>query len=384
MKKANLFLFFNHFEEEHLGKDVFLVPYYMGKCYNMNVSIVFPETKTNKNMPPLIRGVKLIPVCNIQKGKNQVLPFIFFLIRNIKNIDNLMLIHLVPPTALLGILYKIIKPTGFLYVKGDGVGMCSRDLEQRCMKSTQLKDKVIYKMFHSFLKKVNLITVETQKDYESLSERNVYGIDIKHKTKQMQNGFDDDLLSQFRMKALSFEEKEKIILTVGRLGTYPKNTEMLLEAIKRINLRDWKVVLIGPIEQKECCFQKQIDELYLNNPNLVDKVVFLNAIYDKKVLWEWYNKSKIFVMTSLSESFGIVYTEAARFKNYIISTDVGGARDIIEESWGEIINQEDYIALASALQKFIDNDAPLKTKFNELKETDFSWEKKILTSINIS
>ena len=35
------------------------------------------------------------------------------------------------------------------------------------------------------------------------------------------------------------------MITVGRLGTYQKNTEMLLNALDLMELRDWKVYFRG-------------------------------------------------------------------------------------------------------------------------------------------
>ena len=59
----------------------------------------------------------------------------------------------------------------------------------------------------------------------------------------------------------------------------------------------------------------------------------------------YFNRSyraKVFVCTSRWESYGIVLNEAKRFKNYIISTNVGGAADLIEqEKYGSFIKQED-------------------------------------------
>lgn len=60
----NLTLIFKHFEIEHFGKDVFLVPYYLGKQYQCDVTIVYPLTKTNQHFPSEVRGVQLRP----QKG----------------------------------------------------------------------------------------------------------------------------------------------------------------------------------------------------------------------------------------------------------------------------------------------------------------------------
>lgn len=59
-KSGNLTLLFENVEHVHLGKDVFLFPYYLGKRYGMNVNIVYPQTPTNKKF-----------ACGIQKGQIQ-------------------------------------------------------------------------------------------------------------------------------------------------------------------------------------------------------------------------------------------------------------------------------------------------------------------------
>lgn len=85
-----------------------------------------------------------------------------------------------------------------------------------------------------------------------------------------------------------------------------------------------------------------------------DSVIFTGPIYDKKELWKWYNKSKVFLLTSRLESFALVLMEAYRFNNYVVSTDVGWARTAISKSKGEIIAQDDVNALSETLQRIID------------------------------
>ena len=141
------------------------------------------------------------------------------------------------------------------------------------------------------------------------------------------------------------------MITVGRIGTAQKNTEMLLEAIKQIDLKEWKICLIGSIEAD---FQPVIDRFFAEYPHLKDRVIFTGPVYDKKELWNWYNRSKVFVLTSTWESFGIVLTEAQRFRNYLISTEVGGASSLIQQDkYGTIIPQNDHVALANKLQDVI-------------------------------
>ena len=164
-------------------------------------------------------------------------------------------------------------------------------------------------------------------------------------------------------------EKENLITSVGRLGTYEKNTEMILDAAENVNFDDWKLVLIGPVEPN---LKELIEEFYINNPHLKNSVIFTGPIYDKKELWEWYNRSKVFLLTSREESFALVLMEAYRFNNYIVSTDVGWARTAIDQSMGEIIPQDDSSALKRSLQRIINGSV---TIFNDhYHKIDVSYE----------
>lgn len=372
MAKKKVTLIFGHFEEEHLGKDVFLAPFYLGKCLNGDVTIVYPMTGTNRKMPSILRGVNLYPL-------HQRDSFYFglsYLLKHIWSIDILMQFHFCHRTLLLGLLFKFLHPRGKLYIKGDGLGIFGN--ENFLRRGNSIKIKLTRWLYRILLKKVDWVTIETQENYDFLS-RKILGIDIREKLSLVLNGFDEDLLQTYAIVEKTQEQKEKIVLTVGRLGTYQKNTEMLLQAIEQVDMKDWKLVLLGNIEQKECDFQSYINDFFERNPLLKDKVLFLGSVYDKKSLWEWYNRARVFVFTSRYESFGIVLMEALRFGNYILSTDVGFARMAISKTNGKILEQENVENLKNELQKIIDNVVPINPLNFDIKK--YTWENQIKNSI---
>jgi glycosyltransferase involved in cell wall biosynthesis len=297
-----------------------------------------------------------------------------------------MQIHIMHQAAIIGIVYKLLKPGGILYVKGDGIGVANVHSEQRYMHNKNVKDYMIKQMFVKFLKMVDFITVETDNDYDRLCKNKIFGVDIVHKTRQMYNGFDENMLSSFDLKENDFTKKKNIILVVGRLGSFQKNTEMLLEAAKMLNWKGWKMVLVGNIENKERNFQQVIDTFFSANSHLKDKICFTGAIYNKKELWMQHNDAKVFIMTSIFEGFANVYADAVRFRNYIVSTDVGGASEMIREGYGEIIPQNDATALAQSLQKIIDSENYLKDLYHKVKweNVDVSWEHYISDAIRLN
>ena len=112
MSKGNITLIFNHFEfeREHLGKDVFLIPYYLGKQLGYDVTIVYPRTTTNGDVPEYLNGVRLIP---LRYRKHiplipiwQHVNFYIYLLKHVKTINVLMRFHLSVHTELMSIFYK--------------------------------------------------------------------------------------------------------------------------------------------------------------------------------------------------------------------------------------------------------------------------------------
>lgn len=85
-----------------------------------------------------------------------------------------------------------------------------------------------------------------------------------------------------------------------------------------------------------------------------EQIEFVGPVYDKKLLWEYYNRAKVFVCTSRWESSGIVLNEAKRFRNYIVTTRVGEAEDLVEqEKYGAFVPQEDAAQLVKILSQIV-------------------------------
>lgn len=106
-------------------------------------------------------------------------------------------------------------------------------------------------------------------------------------------------------------------------------------------------------------------------------MILSGNIEDKNLLYDYYNKAKVFLFTSRRENFGIVLVEVLRFGDCIITTDVGAAKDIINNREigvvTEIENEEQY---KNEILKVIDEEINLKEKYNQsLKwsEEKFLW-----------
>ena len=373
-RTKNITLFFEYFSHEHLGKDPFFVPYVLGKKMGYNVNIVYPQTTDNKDLPNIVKGVNLIPLVIDLKAPNRekvVANAMFrYIWNNARDIDIMIRFFDYDISRKAAFLYKLRNPNGVFYIKMDVNPYTIPDYNtgSYLRRTLRFLKNNFYKRF------VDIVSCETQFALKKLRETPNSYYQWDDKLIYMPNGFDEELLSTYNFKERDFKQKENIILTVARLGSPEKNTQMLLEALSMTDLKDWKFYLIGPVEPK---FIEEVNRFYHKNKDKVENVIFVGPVYDKKVLWDFYNRSKVFVLTSRFESFGLVYTEAQRFQNYIISTRVGAAMDVIlENRYGEFIDQDDHIGLSQKISRIINNEKNIDV-YSDFEVNMLSWETRL-------
>ena len=353
-------------EEFHLYKDVGEVPYYLSKNYNVECEIVHLGNGLSGNF----RSVKLIPRKGFMSKLRKIpglggifysIRLLTYLIKHAKKIDVLMLFHFSKFNFLAVILYKLMNSKGKIYNKLD-LDPCN--IEQK-------NNKITVKKYINF---VDLFSVETLVAYEKI-KHNFHGFDIDDKLLYLPNGFDEDLIAENEIEINDFKDKENLIITVGRLGAHEKITEMILRAIETLDLKDWKVALVGPICNG---FEKVIEEFYIKYPEKKSTVIFMDNITDKKILMDYYNRAKVFLLTSRRESFGIVLNEALYFGNYIITTNVGAAIDITNNGqFGTVIKNNNSEDLKQVLTLVINEEINLETEYNKAIQHSnqyFVWE----------
>jgi len=358
MKK--LTLIFENFESVHLEKDVGYIPRILALKEEIECEIVCYKNEDNKNISAIDNKVKIIKVENKFISKRfYFLNMLKYITINAKKIDNLMLLHINKGNFWYVFFYKLLNPKGFIYIKFDADIRVKDILEY---KSKNIREDFynyrFMKQFDYVLKKADLLSIETKKIYELLLN---YNLKVKDKLLYLPNGF---FINNRNYQVKDINEKENIIISIGRFGTYQKNTELLLDSLSKVKeYKNWKVILIGSIENN---FNSNIKEFYKNNPHLKNTVQFLGMLNDKNVIYDYLSKSKIFLLTSRYESFALVLTEAAYFGNYIISTDVGVAEDITKSSRiGKIVNGE-VGEVSQILNDVIENNIELDKYYNEI------------------
>ena len=359
-QKKNITLLWRKLNSLEFGKDVVLVPYYLGQAlgYQVEICCGYSEeiaTQISKRQKKDLHFVRR-PLG--YKPLQRIPIYVKYLWQNASRINLLMCFHWRLETFVNILLYKILNRDGLIYVKLDTESGKEWDLS-RCSFIGRTIRKIIY---NSCLSKVNVISCETSQPYNSLCHNKYFGDQLRKKLVLMPNAFDEAHLNILRIKERMYDEKENLMITVGRLGTSQKNTETLLKALEDVDLKEWKFCFIGPIEND---FNSIIEQFYKNYPSKRKQIIFKGKIDNKKELWEWYNKAKIFVSTSRRESYGLVLNEAKRFRNYIISTRTGAAEDLIEqEKYGYFIEQEDNIGLSNILSQIVNKQINIDVYHN--------------------
>lgn len=366
---------FEKTENIHLIKDVGQIPYLMYKYFDYDSTIItYKNSDTYDFLENETKGLNLKFIPKIKIGRYS-LSMLWFILKNAKKIDILNLYHHRDKTYLNFLLYKFLNPNGIAFLKSD-IGL--RNIQEN-QNFYPKKSKYFIRnwLFKRLLPKIDVISIESKEGYEIISNQ-IYP-QFKNKFLYMPNGINIEKMYSL-IKPISFDEKENLIITVGRIGAAEKNNELLLQAIEKIDLKNWKVAFIGPIEQN---FQEKIDIFYTKNPNLKNKVIFTGAIYDRENLYEWYAKSKIFCMTSIEESFGFVFIEAMAYGNIIFTTPVSSAREISEnEKCGEIVF--DQKELEEILSKYIEkeNDFIHKNHYAQQRALKYYNWKNILLNLD--
>ena len=359
---------FNKLESVHLHKDVGQIPYQMHKHFGYDVEIVCRRNETQyKYINKELTGLKL----------RFVFSSFYYLLLNARKIDVLMLFHIKTETIYLGLLYKILNPNGFLYVKYDHA-------DPHILYSTWGNKNIIAQLkrsfyFYLFKQQLDLLSIECRKTYLKLTKIP----DVKKM--YLPNGFDPDIPSYYGIHPKPFEKKDNFILLVGRHGSEAKNSELILDALERMgDIGDWQVIFVGPMTKE---FEQLKNTFVVKHPHFRNRVIFTGNIEDKKELFDYYNRSKIFCLPSRWESWGLVCGEAIFFGNVLLMSDkVVSAYDLTNDGQsGFVVASGNAAAWAEQLTALLSNPSML-ADYSERASQHFTnnliW-KNILNELHI-
>lgn len=349
-----------------LYKEIGEIPYWLSIIYGYK-GIIDDFSDPDINLD-FFRTIRLHNY-HMRPGILKNITKFLYLFKMAKKIDILYLLHISPGNLLRMIVYRLGRGKGKIYLKLD-MSPCGifPPKSPLLLENMDIKRKLFHKIFK---KMPDIYTVETKKAYQEIAGSYYADLIKNEKLYLMPNGFDPLILVENNVQRKSVYEKEKIIITVGRIGTYQKNSELLLEIFADIDLKNWKLYIVGSIESN---FMSKIDEFYLNNPDKKESVIFTGSI-NQKDLYEYYNKSRIFILTSRHESFGFVLAEAAYMNNYIISTNTGIAEELLEITNGFVTDIHKKEPFISELKKIIGmSDDEINKLVPDTDKKEITWE----------
>lgn len=145
--------------------------------------------------------------------------------------------------------------------------------------------------------------------------------------------------------------KSKNLVSIGRLSK-EKGFVDLIDVFALIHMMypDWKLNIIGDGDEKHKILSK------IHKYGLEDDII-MHGFLDKDEVGKILSDSSIYVMTSLTESFGIVLLEAFSYGVPCVAFDSAeGASEIISNNWdGYLIKDRDIDEMAKRICHLIGN-----------------------------
>ncbi len=181
---------------------------------------------------------------------------------------------------------------------------------------------------------------------------------FKHKTCTIYNGVD---FSQYHdIKYLTKQEGHEPtikILFVGRLDT-PKDPLTLLKAAQIVirAIPSVQFTIVGNGELYDTCKQ------FIHANNMEE---YINLAGWQNDVGPFYEKHDIFVLTSIYESFGLIFVEAGYHYLPIVTTNVEGIPEVVKNGkTGFLSNARDYKKIADYIIQLA-KDPQLRIKMGE-------------------
>ncbi len=338
-------LYFRDLKNIHLTKDVGYIPAFLEKFYTCEIATKTKDT----SFPDLkINSIKIVTVKNFffYAWKTRPERIMFFHI-NRKTFFNVFLMRLLP--------YK-----KKIYVKAD-YGLCQ---VEKIKKKRKFKKYLHFMKINFLLRLIDLLSFEDKEIFAFMSKN----LCCKNRILHIPNGFS-------LKKQLPSVNEKKQMLTVSNLSQPRKRTLQLLKLLIALksDLRGWKMLFVGNYKE----IQSEVEQIIREN-NVDSLVKFTGQIYNREKLYKLFLESKIFLFNSNEEGFPNVFSEAGYFHNVLISTNVGGAREITQEGkHGGLCAVDDPSTMKKAILSYVNNPSKLKKDQDETKRTilkNHSWE----------
>lgn len=388
--KITFATFFPECENIHLTKDVGMIPYIMHRNWGYDSHVICYRNGNYPSLRDEVFGLKLLFMrpCESLLAKmiksicerSQFLSEKLKLLLTILDVLPLILRHrfnvfqvyeLSWRSIIVGLIYRLFNRGGILYLKLD-MNPSIIESYKKSPKLSRLRWKNLFAIMLIKLASFNIISVENRELYNFIKTGHPILMNFSNHIYYLPNGVDVKKLATL---VDNFDKKENIILHVGRIGSYQKGSDIVLEAFAKISadFPDWKLLLVGEMESSF----KYYMEAFLKNERMKDKIFYLGFV-SKRELYEHYNKAKIFAFPSRFEGFALAPIEAGFFGDVIVGSDLPCLREITNNgNLGYLCPINDAKCFRNALRSALSN-GNLREKAESLKNlimSDFDWNK---------
>ena len=214
--------------------------------------------------------------------------------------------------------------------------------------------KLLYPILKGPWKKIiqNAAIITTPSNYLTNKIKEIIPID---NSKTIPNGLDFSLFKPVK--------KQNRIIIVARLFIN-KGIQDILDAIKDIQLKGWKIDIIGDGPYKEFLYKKTVE-------NNLSKIVTFHGWIDHKDkrMKELYGRAKIFISASYFESFGQTVLEAISSGCYPLISDIESHKFIVKKN-RYLFRCGDVDHLQKKIHSLLQKDIATP----QIKVSQFSWD----------
>ena len=221
----------------------------------------------------------------------------------------------------------------------------------------------------SLLKKIDLNIAKfsektlVNSDYTAKEVLKVY----KQKSIVINPGIDTN-----KYKRRESNHKINQILAVGRLTKF-KNFDLLIRSFKDTKLKNYKLLIIGNGEENN-----NLQQL-IKNLKLSKTVEIKNNVSDTELIKN-YQKSRMFVLCSFEEPFGMVSVESMACGTPVIVSNRGGIKEtVINNKTGLVINMNQK-NLTKSIRKLANNPSftsVLSKNASVCASKPYSWKNSV-------
>lgn len=270
--------------------------------------------------------------------------------------DAVVIVHSSRISLLLAKIYRKKNNDGFLFFKSDLSTAFLSSIE------SSLENVAVFRELVSLSSVTGVETSAMLAEAKRVASANG---ENDARLRLMPNGFD---APETARTPEGGSRKGKTILYVGYIGTEAKNSELLLESFVAVANTGWTLVLVGPVADG---FKARLEDFTSRYPS---QVVVAGPVMDKPTLFGYYRDARVFCLTSRWESFCFSLLEAACFDDYIVSTDVGVARDLIADGAAGILCEPNSADFGDAMRRAISRfDDPRFGVDNSAIRAKYSW-----------